>query len=248
MKMKKGLLTMLALLSIGSSAFAQGTLDVPEVARRGGTAPQVVVLESEKKGTVKIRLAGTENYRDLQFDITLPAGVTAADGKVVINTDHAVESAVQASDAQKVRFVLYSQTGANLSNDILLEIPVSITGDVDAVNNATATLSNVLSSNTEAKSSIEVSGTSFPFSVMKLGDVDDDNEIALYDAISIARFTVEGNPQPFVKEVADFDGKDGIALNDAIEVARFVVTDDVPNSSKQFLDVEDSFENDLDPE
>ena len=50
---------------------------------------------------------------------------------------------------------------------------------------------------------------------MKLGDVDDDNEIALNDAIYIARFTVEGNPQPFVEEVADYDGKDGIALNDA---------------------------------
>ena len=134
MKMKKGLLTMLALLSMGSSAFAQGTLDVPEVARKGGAAKQVVVLENEKKGTVKIRLAGTESYRDLQFDIKLPAGVTAADGKVVIGTDHAVESAALASDAQTVRFVLYSETGANLSNDILLEIPVTVTGDVADVN------------------------------------------------------------------------------------------------------------------
>ena len=108
---------MLALLSMGSSAFAQGTLDVPEVARKAGNVKQVVVLENEKKGTVKIRLAGTENYRDLQFDIKLPAGVTAADGKVVIGTDHAVASAVQA-DEQTVRFVLYSTTGQNLSNDI----------------------------------------------------------------------------------------------------------------------------------
>jgi ABC-type glycerol-3-phosphate transport system substrate-binding protein len=148
MKMKKGLLTMLALLSMGSSAFAQGTLDVPEVARKAGNVKQVVVLESEKKGTVKIRLAGTENYRDLQFDIKLPAGVTAADGKVVINTDHAVESAALASDAQTVRFVLYSTTGQNLSNDILLEIPVKVADDVDVANvdGTTATFSKVLSS------------------------------------------------------------------------------------------------------
>ena len=239
---------MLALLSMGSSAFAQGTLDVPEVARKAGNVKQVVVLESEKKGTVKIRLAGTENYRDLQFDIKLPAGVTAADGKVVINTDHAVESAALASDAQTVRFVLYSETGANLSNDILLEIPVTVTGDVADVNNATATLSNVLSSNAEATTSLVVTGTEFPFSVMKLGDVDDDNEIALNDAIYIARFTVEGNPQPFVEEVADYDGKDGIALNDAIEVARSTVTDNDSASSKQILDIEESFVNDMDPE
>ena len=82
------------------------------------------------------------------------------------------------------------------------------------MNEATATLSNVHSSNAVA-TSLDVAGTTFPFSVMKLGDVDDDNEIALNDAIYIARFTVEGNPQPFVEEVADYDGKDGIALNDA---------------------------------
>ena len=76
MKMKKGLLTMLALLFMGSGAFAQGTLDVPEVARKAGPVKQVVVLESKKEGTVKIRLTGTENYRDLQFDIKLPAGLT----------------------------------------------------------------------------------------------------------------------------------------------------------------------------
>ncbi len=254
MKMKKSLLTMLALLFMGSGAFAQGTLDVPEVARKAGPVKQVVVLESKKEGTVKIRLTGTENYRDLQFDIKLPAGMTAADGKVVIGTDHVVASAVQASEdqtsnAQTVRFVLYSTSGANLSNDILLEIPVKIAEGVDVatVNEATATLSNVHSSNAVA-TSLDVAGTTFPFSVMKLGDVDDDNEIALNDAIYIARFTVEGNPQPFVEEVADYDGKDGIALNDAIEVARSTVTDNDSASSKQILDIEESFVNDMDPE
>ena len=221
--MKKGLLTMLALLSMGSSAFAQGTLDVPEVARKAGNVKQVVVLESEKKGTVKIRLAGTENYRDLQFDIKLPAGVEAADGKVVINTDHAVESAALASDAQTVRFVLYSETGAYLSNDILLEIPVTVT-DVAAVNNATATLSNVLSSNAEATTSLVVTGTEFPFSVMKLGDINDNGEVEIGDATCVINNIVGEANDVYVAEVADVNNQEGPGeIGDATSIVNIIV-------------------------
>ncbi|MBR5697583.1 MAG: hypothetical protein IKX44_03030 [Prevotella sp.] len=245
MKMKKGLLTMLALLSMGSSAFAQGTLDVPEVARATGNVKQVVVLESEKKGTVKIRLAGTENYRDLQFDIKLPAGVEAADGNVVINTDHAVESAVQASDAQTVRFVLYSETGANLSNDILLEIPVTVTGDVASVNNAKATLSNVLSSDANATTSIEVAGTEFPFSVMKLGDVTDDGTVNSTDATAILYDTFNSRPATYVEEVADVNRDTRITATDA--VGALYIYWNVSGSAKGIV-LEEEEDNELDPE
>lgn len=244
MKMKKGLLTMLALLSMGSSAFAQGTLDVPEVARKAGNVKQVVVLESEKKGTVKIRLAGTENYRDLQFDIKLPAGVTAADGKVVIGTDHAVASAAQASDAQTVRFVLYSETGAYLSNDILLEIPVTVT-DVAAVNNATATLSNVLSSNAEATKSLVVTGTEFPFSVMKLGDVTDDGIVNPTDATAILYDTYNSRPATYVEEVADVNSDTKVSATDA--VGALYIYWNASGAAKGLVLEEEEY-NELDPE
>lgn len=235
---------MLALLSMGSSAFAQGTLDVPEVARKAGNVKQVVVLESEKKGTVKIRLAGTENYRDLQFDIKLPAGVTAADGKVVIGTDHAVASAAQASDAQTVRFVLYSETGAYLSNDILLEIPVTVT-DVAAVNNATATLSNVLSSNAEATKSLVVTGTEFPFSVMKLGDVTDDGIVNPTDATAILYDTYNSRPATYVEEVADVNSDTKVSATDA--VGALYIYWNASGAAKGLVLEEEEY-NELDPE
>ena len=214
---------MLALLSMGSSAFAQGTLDVPEVARKAGPVKQVVVLESEKTGTVKIRLAGTENYRDLQFDITLPAGVTAADGNVVIDTDHDVESAAQASNAQTVRFVLYSNTGANLSNDILLEIPVNVT-DVTAVDGATATLSNVLSSDATAATSLTVTGSEFLFSVMKLGDINDNGKVDIGDATCVINNVVGAANDVYVEEVADVNKNNKFGeIGDATSIVNIVV-------------------------
>lgn len=245
MKMKKGLLTMLALLSIGSSAFAQKTLNVPEVARRTGPVMQVVVLETEKKGSVKILLSGTEDYRDLQFDIKLPTGVTAAQGKNVFSEDFAVQSAVQ-SDGQTVRFVLYSVNKAKLSNEILFEIPVTV-NDLTILADAKAKIENVLSSNDEALTSLtDIQGSEIPFSVMKLGDVTDNGEVDLSDAQALVAFCFSHVPSVFVKEVADLTGNAAIDISDAQALVAKLFAGSSSTSAKQF--VEEEVENELDPE
>lgn len=244
MKMKKGLLTMLALLSIGSSAFAQKTLDVPEVARKAGNVQQVVVLESEKKGTVKVLLSGTEDYRDLQFDIVLPDGVTAAEGQNVFSDNYAVQSAVQ-PDRKTVRFVLYSESAAKLSNEILFEIPVTIE-DVNAVNGAKATIENVLSSNDAALTSLtDIQGSEFPFSVMKLGDINDNGEVEIGDATCVINNIVGEANDVYVAEVADVNNQEGPGeIGDATSIVNIIVGVSTPakkNFNEQIGDT-------LDPE
>ena len=178
MKMKKGLLTMLALLSIGSSAFAQ-TVNVPTVMRKAGEVKEVSVV-ANRQGTVKIELQGGANYRDLQFDITLPEGITLADetngGSLAIETDHAVGFATQTASGA-VRFVLYSETGAKLSDAILLEIPVTVANTFTGTQ--PATLTNVLTSNDEATTSIAIGNGDFQFRACLLGDVNDDGSVEI---------------------------------------------------------------------
>lgn len=246
MKMKKGLLTMLALLSIGSSAFAQKTLNVPEVARKAGPVMQVVVLEKEKKGTVKVLLSGTENYRDLQFDIELPAGVTAAEGKSVFSDKYVVQSAVQ-SDGQTVRFVLYSESKGNyLNNEILFEIPVTVE-DVDAVNGKKAFIKDVKSSDDDAlKSLTDIQGSEIPFSVMKLGDVTDDGKVDISDAQALVSYSFNNPPSVFIKDVADLTENSKIDISDAQALVAQLFAGSSSTPAKQF--VEDEVENELDPE
>lgn len=245
MQMKKSLLTMLALLSIGSSAFAQKTLNVPEVARKAGPVMQVVVLEKEKKGTVKVLLSGTENYRDLQFDIELPAGVTAAEGKSVFSDKYVVQSAVQ-SDGQTVRFVLYSEsTGNYLNNEILFEIPVTV-NDLSVLADAKAKIENVFSSNDAALTSLtDIQGSEIPFSVMKLGDVTDNGVVDISDAQALVAFCFNHAPSVFVKEVADLTDNSAIDISDAQALVAKLFEGSSTNA-KQF--VEDEVENELDPE
>lgn len=248
MKMKKGLLTMLALLSMGSSVFAQ-MVNVPTVVRKAGEVKEVSVV-ANRQGTVKIELQGGANYRDLQFDITLPDGITLADetngGSVAIETDHAVGFATQTATGA-VRFVLYSETGAKLSDAILLEIPVTVANTFTGTQ--PATLTNVLTSNDEATTSIAIADGNFNFRACLLGDVNDNGEVNLTDAVNILYATPQFNSRPdlFVEEVADVNGDTKLSLPDAVGALYIGWGVDPSTSAKKYV-VEDELESVLDPE
>ncbi len=242
MKMKKGLLTMLALLSMGSSAFAQGTVNVPTVKRTAGDVKEVSVVAS-RQGKVKIELQNNADYRDLQFDITLPEGITLADetngGSVAIETDHAVGFATQTT-AGVVRFVLYSETGAKLSNNILLEIPVTAAQSFSGTQ--AATLTNVITSNDAAETSIAIAQGDFNFRAVVIGDVTDDGNVDMADDQAMVSFIFNNIPAIFVEEAGDVEENNLVDMADA----QSLVSKIFAPSAKQFVKaVED---NELDPE
>jgi hypothetical protein len=249
MKMKKGLLTMLALLSMGSSAFAQGTVNVPTVTRKAGEVKEVSVVAS-RQGKVKIELANGTTYRDLQFDLTLPAGITVAtEGGVVKDAAAQHTVAFNAVADNKVRFVVYNdgQDGAaeKFADGIVVEIPVEVAADFTGTQ--AAKLDNILTSDDSATSSIALADANFNFRAMLLGDVNDDSSLSLRDATWIGKFLIDANPTPFVEEVGDVNDDAGISLRDATAIAKSLITD---SSAKESIyeQVENNFVNDIDPE
>lgn len=255
MKMKKGLLTMLALLSMGSSAFAQaqevvgtGTINVPEVVRADAskTGNQVIVLEKEKTGTIQIELKNSEGYRDLQFDLTLPEGVSLTTGEnEEIVAKSAIQTHVMGYGSTKNRFVLYSESGAAMPDNILLKIPVTV-ADVTSLEEKTATLSNIHTSD-DGATSISLAQATFPFRVMKLGDVNDDGAVNMADGQAII-FTFLGETQPiFVEEVANAaDSDNEINMADGQEVI-FMFLESQGGNAKPVILKEENY-NELDPE
>ena len=209
-----------------------------------------VSVVANRQGTVKIELQGGANYRDLQFDITLPDGITLADetngGSVAIETDHAVGFATQTATGA-VRFVLYSETGAKLSDAILLEIPVTVANTFTGTQ--PATLTNVLTSNDEATTSIAIADGNFNFRACLLGDVNDNGEVNLTDAVNILYATPQFNSRPdlFVEEVADVNGDTKLSLPDAVGALYIGWGVDPSTSAKKYV-VEDELESVLDPE
>lgn len=244
MKMKKGLLTMLALLSMGSSAFAQGTVNVPTVKRTAGEVKEVSVVAS-RQGKVKIELANGTTYRDLQFDLTLPAGITVAtEGGVVKDAAAQHTVAFNAVADNKVRFVVYNdgQDGAaeKFADGIVVEIPVEVAADFTGTQ--AATLDNILTSDDAANSSIVIADANFNFRAMLLGDVTDDGAVDMADAQALVSYIFGSAPAIFVEEAGD------VEMNSAVDMAdaQSVVSKIFAPSAKQY--VKKYVENELDPE
>lgn len=246
MKMKKGLLTMLALLSMGSSAFAQGTVNVPTVTRKAGEVKEVSVVAS-RQGKVKIELANGTTYRDLQFDLTLPAGITVAtEGGVVKDAAAQHTVAFNAVAANKVRFVVYNDgqdgTAEKFANGIVVEIPVEVAADFTGTQ--AATLDNILTSDDAATSSIALADANFNFRACLLGDVDDSGEVDLTDASILVYKYFGTTPSVFVDEVAYVNNDEVIDLTDASSVVYLYFGNS--SSAKETFVEEDN--NEIDPE
>lgn len=202
MKMKKGLLTMLALLSMGS-VFAQD-FTFPDA--------RVVTANTTRQGVVQVKLNSTSAYRDLQFELTLPEGITLVKESVSPDSPDATNVKAGASghviaynpvgtaEGNVVRFAVYDQTNGNLfSNDVLIEIPVKFaTGKTTDV----ATVDNIIASNASAES-LPQNEDPINFNVVLVGDVEGDGVVDVQDIVTLISKIQRENPTNFIGVAAD---------------------------------------------
>ena len=245
MKMKKGLLTMLALLSMDSSAFAQGTVNVPTVKRTAGEVKEVSVVAS-RQAKVKIELTNFTNYRDLQFELTLPDGITVVSENDVIQVETAKSSHKVAGNAvasNKVRFVVYNDGNVDdndnvikLGDGIIVEIPVNVAAGFEG--EVETSLDGILTSDDAATKSIEIGKGDFKFRAVLLGDVNDSGTVTNSDQVAIVMHLLDEPSTPFVFEAADMEydatKPNEITNADAINLADKLLS----SSAKAFMEEE----------
>lgn len=247
MQMKKSLLTMLALLSMGS-VFAQDF-----------SGPDARVVTS-RKGVLKVQLSSTNAYRDLQFDLTLPTGITLVTESVSPETPdatnvkegatgHVIAYNPVGTEGNVVRFAVYDQTnGTPFTEGVLIEIPVQATDAFTA--NAVANVTNVVTSD-----AVAVSYAKNPFDinilVNLLGDVNEDNKVNVTDVLTTADYILtEGTTPEFKnKGAGDIDNSTIINVTDILGIAD-IILNETPSAGAKKLeeDVENSFVDTLDPQ
>lgn len=235
--MKKFLLSMLT-CCVCAGAWAQGTagsLNVPTVMRNVEGTPtaknQVIVVKGgERQGVIKIKLADSNACRDMQFDLTLPEGITLAEAptdaepvKMVEATDAnhvlfyaldgqtvkiAVVDKVAALDANVVAGEVENATsyGQYLANDIVFELPIAVASTFEGVKDAT--IANLAFTDDAATADIAGADATFGIDALLLGDVNDNGEVNLTDATNILYATSQFNARPslFIDEVSDVNG------------------------------------------
>ena len=239
--MKKVLLTMLTLLAAGGM-WAQ-TFSVPDTR----VAPA-------RQNALQITLGSSAQNRDLQFDLTLPEGITLVeDAATVIADGHVV--AYNTLENGKIRFVVVdamseadestedmSGFGKEFADGVLATIPVlapsPFTGD-DRI----ATAEEIHISDAEG---VDYKLTDISFKIIPnlLGDVNEDGAVDVQDIVTLISKIQGETPNPFNQGAADTYFDSVYDVQDITGIVGIIQETSGSSAAKQFV-VE---ETELDPE
>ena len=253
--MKKFLLSMLTLLG-ATSVWAQSV-----------TVPATRVAQ-QRTNVLKVTLSSASDTRDLQFDLTLPEGISLVENAGTV-LDAAAGHVIQYHQAQTggpIRFVVVDALveegnptatsadaatyGKKFSNGVLVEIPVLAAADFTG-NPAVAHVTNLYISN-DAGKNVSADPANFDFNIFMnlLGDVDENGAVEVTDVLLTADVVLNEGVAP-----ANFKNREAgnIELNDVINVTDVLGIADIilsgSNPAKEMMeDVEPSFVDTLDPQ
>ncbi len=226
---------MLALLSMGS-VFAQDF-----------TFPDARVVTS-RKGVLQVKLTSETTYRDLQFDLQLPKGISLVKAAAtpeepdVANVKVGAEGhviAYNAVDGGKVRFAVYDPSkGKTFTKDVLIEIPVQASEEFteDAIAHVT---DMVASSDDAAATSNKIGGFPFNIKVNFLGDVNEDGDVDIQDIVTLISKIQKESPNPFNTGAADVYLDESYDVQDVVGIVDIIQTKTPSSSSaKEFVEIE----------
>ena len=185
--MRKKLL-LLAVSLLGMASAQAQTLGVD------GSAFEVL---KGKTGTLAIKVGSATNVRDVQFDITIPAGVelgTPAAGTQDYKV--AISDATAVTGGNKYTVILYSETGEKGAADINfpLTVPADFSGELWA--NLTSSTADGKYTN-DAATEAAATSTTYTFQVGLLGDANKDTFVDIADINTILDVMTDVTPERY---------------------------------------------------
>ena len=171
-----------------------------------------------------ISLNNDQPYAAFQFDLVLPEGVT-------VTSFSATERLAQKTDVQmhqqpngSYRFIAIPTdltTNITGTSGTIITITVSVANNA-ALGTLTGYFHNIKLSNTSGEGPT-YNEISFPINIYKRGDVNNDGDIDIADAVCIVNHVV-GKPTPsFNDKAADVNDDGDIDIADAVRIVNFVV-------------------------
>ena len=234
----------------------------------GVTVPSPTRIAASRFSKLKVTLVSTTPYRDLQFDLTLPAGITLKDeaGGTVVDeasnhvlqynaegsTIHfvvvdAVINASQNYDSETFPAAEKENYGKILSNGVIVEIPINAAATFTGTQQAN--LANMKVSKDDG-TNINLTDGNFDIKAILLGDVNDDGKVDPTDALNIQLNFLEATPSDFIEEAGYVNEDEVVDPTDALEVQYIYLGSGVKRMLDMDVDVdvEEDESSELDPD
>lgn len=250
--MKNFLLSMLTLLG-ATSVWAQSF-----------SGPDTRVVP-QRTNVLQVTLTGANANRDLQFDLTLPPGISLVEDAGTV-MDVAAGHVVQYHQAQAggpIRFVVVDALveegdpaatsadaetyGKQFSDGVLVEIPVRAAEGFDATAETPAK-ANVTNLYISKEDGTEFSKTPLSFDINLimnlLGDVNEDGDVDVTDIMAVANRIQKVETSPFNEGAADITNEGDIDVTDIMGIANIIQGIGNAKVYRMELNIEDT----LDPQ
>ena len=177
--------------------------------------------------TLPIRLANTENISGLQFNLTLPEGVSVATKEMsnARGASHIVSSNKDPEADNTYIFTVLSMTGDVISGNegTLVNVTLQVDDNV-AIGQYPITIDNiVLTKSDETKINPNTTTSQLNVIEVTMGDVNNDGGIDIADAIGIVNHILKKTASTFVTGAADLNNDGVIDIADAIAVVNIIL-------------------------
>jgi len=196
--MKRTILIIMVLATLVVTANAQ-SLSVANLEAQEGEQTELVI--SLAQGTAMTAL---------QFNLSLPEGVTLADGEATLGSaanGHTLS--VQTLDNGDHLFILYNMNLNTFKDGELLRIPVKA-GSKGTSNGRLYTIRTA----TAGAVSHTCADVSFTVKNYELGDVNGDGKVSVTDVGMMISYILQTNPAGFNKDAADMNGDGKVSVTD----------------------------------
>lgn len=213
-------------------------------------------VAQQRTNVLQVTLTGANANRDLQFDLTLPEGISLVeDAGTILDAaaGHVVQYQAQADGS--VRFVVVDALveegnptatsadaatyGKKFSDGVLVEIPVLAAADFTG-NPAVAHVTNLYISN-DAGQNVSADPAAFDFNIIMnlLGDVNEDGDVDIQDIVTLISKIQKESPNPFNTGAADVYLDKSYDVQDVVGIVDIIQTKTPSSSSaKEFVEIE----------
>ncbi len=197
-------------------------------AENDGFVVSDVSLSPGTTSELTIGLNNATPYTAFQFDLEVPEGVTVVTdekGSLEASLDDArkddhVLAAAKVGD-NLYRFLCYSLTNADLKETAgtVIHVQLSAAADLDTSAELKVTLKDGLLVTKEALGTDSESDSGNILTIQQ-GDVNNDGEVDILDAVLVIKYSLGKNPTGFIVAAADMNGDNEIDILDAVLIIK----------------------------
>ena len=199
-------------------------LTSPILAADNLTITNFLVVQGIGDQEFTINLNNDYTYAAFQFDLYLPEGITisscSAGNRLPANTNLQMQQQADGS----YRFIAVPpdlKSNINGTSGSIINITVTANSSV-SFGSLTGYFRNIKLSDAKGEGNT-YNEMSFSMTVLKLGDVNDDGDVDIADAVCIVNHIVGKPNTTFVEAVADANGDGDIDIADAVHIVNLVV-------------------------